>query len=190
MRRSLIVALALIALWAAGLALLGPARLSAAAPSLKLLVPAEPQPAGAPIAVQVLASGVSDLAAFEFDLTFDPGLVRVSGISAGSFFGAEQACPDAETRCAILLGPVAEESAGRASVGAVSYGQAPGASGEGVVAVLYLEPTGRGGSTPLGLAAALIADTKARAATPVVAGGTLQIEAGPENGLFLPLLRK
>ena len=72
------------------------------------------------------------------------------------------------------------------SVGAYSYGTGAGASGNVVVAVLHLRPTGAVGTTELQLANPLLTDVAANPLTPMTQGATLVLPTRQ----FLPSIRR
>ena len=76
-------------------------------------------------------------------------------------FGAESDCNAQNQRCAIALGPIADEP-GTAHLGAITYGKALGLSGIGNLAVIHLAPTGRPGQTSLTMSNALVTDVSAQ----------------------------
>ncbi|NJN17817.1 MAG: hypothetical protein HC822_16855 [Oscillochloris sp.] len=186
-RRTLWMSLFVVLITAGALLAFVVTPLAAATPTISLLTPAEPQPADALVDVPIQISQVENLGAWEFDLSYDPALVEVVGMTIEPFFGAEFDCTAATQRCVISLGPL-REATGNASVGAISYGTVPGASGEGVIAILHLRPTGRSGTTGIALSNALITDAAATAQTPAVQPASLTLEG--EESLYLPLLSR
>lgn len=175
----------IIGLCCLGLLALGAVPLAAATPTLALVTPAGAVPARGQIDIPVRATNLSDLGAWEFDLSYDPALLEVAGMTIQPFFGAELSCRQATQRCAVSLGPVAG-APGSAGFGAVSYGPARGAGGAGVIAVIHLRPTGRGGSTTLRLTAAQITDTAARPVAIPDSSATLTLR----GSVFLPAVTR
>ena len=85
---------------------------------------------------------------------------------------------------AVLLGPAL--GTGRVRFGAATFGGAAGASGEGVVAVLHLQPTGAVGTTTLMIENAVLADVHAAPTVPETEGATLILR----HAVYLPVLLK
>lgn len=162
------------------------------APTLRLVAPPGAQSPTAPTHVQVQVENGQDLSGFEFDLIYDPDLVEVVGLSAGSFLGAGGDCDPNNTRCAVTLGPVTQSYG--TSLGGSSYGGGSGASGNGLLATIHLQPTGRSGSTSLQLANPLLATANpALAVTPLTIPATLNLGEGGSGGaetIYLPLILK
>lgn len=111
-----------------------------AAPQLTLSGPASVA-AGGTVQIDVLASEVSDLYAFQFDIVFDGTRFSVAGVSEGSwlatagssFFDAGTVDAPAgrvEFVLGTLIGPVAGVS-GSGSLAQLSFLAAPGAVGSG-----------------------------------------------------------
>jgi len=83
--------------------------------------------------VDVIVQDVSDLAAFQFDVIYNPAVVQVSDVTLGWFLGSSG-------RTATALGPQIDNTAGRVTFGGISYGAAPGAEGSGTLATLTFTP--------------------------------------------------
>lgn len=164
--------------------MVGAARLNAATPRIILVLPAELPPAGETINVLIDIADAVNLGAWEFDLSYDPNLVTVTGMTLVPTFGVEDGCNAQTQRCAIALGPIVD-SPGTARLGAVTYGKAAGLNGFAGLAVLHLKATGTAGETTLTLTNALVTDVNAQATTPTVQGGRLVL-SGPAHRLFLP----
>lgn len=148
---------------------------SAAQPTLVLIVPSTPQSPDHTIDVQVSIAASSNLAAFEFALEYDHSLVHLAGITPRDFLGTSAGCVPSTARCIVALGPI--DQSGRTSVGVYSYGTGPGANGDGVLAVLHLQPTGVQGSALLHIVDALVVDVGAIPLTPVTQDATLVLAA-------------
>jgi len=108
---------------------------------------------GADIQVDVLASGVSNLAAFQFSLQYNPSILRYVNVKETTFLGSTGRpveCPEPRQEqdskkverirfaCATLASPV-------------SLGGKAGPNGAGTLAQVTFAPVG-GGNTPLDLA--------------------------------------
>lgn len=154
---------------------------SAATPLLRLAVAR--QNADGSILVQVVAQDAADLAAWEFDLGYDPALLRLVDLQSGPAFQPEDACAPG-ARCAMILGP--RPTLGGRSLGMVTVGDGPGLNGEGVLAVLTLEPLVTDGTTGLHLTNALVTNTQGQAVTPLTEGVTVELGHSPAHRVFLP----
>lgn len=158
--------------------------INASVPKIWLELPAAPQPALGRIDIPIRIEDAANLGAWEFDLLYNPTFLSVETMTINPAFGVEFDCNAQSQRCAVSLGPIADGS-GTANLGAVSYGKTGGMSGDGLLAVLHLIPTGKIGVTSLTLTNALVTDSNAQATTPTVEGGNLTL-VGSENQLFLP----
>lgn len=145
----------------------------AATPVLSLVAPNQSHPAGQPLDVTVVVADAEDLGAFAFDVHYDSSLLVLDGYSVSDFLGATANCNTRAGRCAFRLGPQIE--AGVPRVGAYSYGDGPGPSGDGVVATLHFSTTGALGSATLRAANALTTDTGGDEVQPLVQDDTVTI---------------
>jgi hypothetical protein len=163
---------------------------NASAPTLQLVAPSGPQPGLAPLNVEVRLLQAANLGAWEFDLHYDPARLAVTGVTIGDFFARTANCDGASARCAIALGPFMQN--GLLSAGAISYGQAAGANGDGVIAVLHLQPKGLPGVTTLHLTNALLTDVAANPITPAISDATLEFTPASfaNNLVYLPLVAR
>ena len=118
-------------------------------------------------AVQVMIEGTSDLGAFEFDLTYDPSILRAEEATVGDFLGSTG-------RSVVPVGPEVDSTGGRMTLGAISYGSRPGPSGTGVLATITFVAR-REGSTALELSKVQVLDTAANAQSVTVAGGRVVV---------------
>jgi len=87
--------------------------------------------------VDVIVQDVSDLAAFQFDMMYDPAVVQVSDVTLGWFLASSG-------RTTAALGPQIDNGAGQVTFGGISYGAAPGAEGSGTLATLTFTPQSTG----------------------------------------------
>lgn len=155
---------------------------SAATPGLALVPRRNPNPVSGIIDLDVEVRGVVDLGAFQMDVTYDPAFVTAEAMSVAPFLGQVQGCDPNLTRCAIPVGPA--HGPGRVRFGSATYGAPAGASGDGVVAVLHLRPTGAVGTTALTVEGAVLADVLAVPTVPDAQGATLILW----HGVYLPLV--
>jgi RHS repeat-associated protein len=140
---------------------------------LALVAPSDPQPPTDIIDIELTISDAADLAAFEFDLVYDPNLVTVAGLTLSDFLGQTVDCTPNTERCAGALGPF--EQAATTSLGGYSYGTGGGANENGLVATIRLQPTGETGTTLLQLTNALVVDVNGAPTAPMTQDVTLVI---------------
>lgn len=126
-------------------------------PILILAAPPDPQPPVVIIDIPLTIISATNLGALEFDLVYDPALVTVSGLTIEPFLGQTAVCDANTIRCAVALGPL-DQVSGTTSLGATTYGSGPGATGDGALLTLHLQPTGATGTTPLLLTNVLVTD--------------------------------
>ncbi|HAJ37782.1 MAG TPA: hypothetical protein DCL15_19100, partial [Chloroflexi bacterium] len=160
------------------------------APVLSLTVPAAPQPAHTAFEVQVRVSGGANLGGFEFDLNYDPVLVAVTAITPTALLGGGAGCDPTAERCVGALGPHA--TPGGVAVGAFSFGAVNTAAGDGVLATLRVQPTGRSGATALAITNAVLASADASVTTPLVQNAELELAAPAPamRTLYMPLVAR
>ena len=125
------------------------------------------------IAASLWAEGMNNLGGFEFDLTVDPAVARLTGAQVGDFLGATG-------RTVGALGPIVGAQGEGLAFGAYSYdpsGQnGPGPSGDGILAVVTLTVAGEGVS-PLTLSNPLFVDVEADPQAVTTADAALQAKA-------------
>jgi hypothetical protein len=83
--------------------------------------------AGQTLTVQVVLDGAGNAGGFEFELGYDPDVVRVAHVALGDFLGTTG-------RDVHPLGPAINAEAGRLRLGGFSLGDEPGATGPGILA--------------------------------------------------------
>ena len=135
---------------------LGPLPDPAAAPQATTvsglsLLPANRRVApGAVFTETVRFQDAASLGAFQADLTYDPAVVQVEQVTVGPFLTSTG-------RTAVPVGPTIDNSAGRVTFGAFTFGSQPGASGTGDLA--YLRFRGQAnGTTSLAFQNAAVSD--------------------------------
>jgi len=179
-RRALIVVLSVAALLSL-LLLFTPSpqnhmRWAAAAPLVPVTVRIAPAAssveAEAVFTVDIVIEDVEDLGGFEFDLTYDPAIVQVTDVSLGPFLGSTG-------RNTGTIGPEIDNTTGRVSFGAFSFGTELGPSGTGTLATITLSAAGAGTSL-LDLQNTQVTDTQGNLQTPVTEeDGTVTVVASP-----------
>ncbi|MEZ4635350.1 MAG: cohesin domain-containing protein [Caldilineaceae bacterium] len=110
-RHRLLSLLLLLGVAVAGLTV-GATRLRAATPAITLVLPAaEIPPIGDTIDVLINITDAANLGAWQFDLSYDPTLVTVTGMTINPAFAAEDDCNAQTQRCAVVLGPIVDNPA-------------------------------------------------------------------------------
>ena len=120
---------------------------------VRLEVPSKEPEAGAePFDVTVLVDSVTNLGAFEFELTYDGGVVKVEDVQEGPFLGSSG------RRVQCLPPDIADSSV---LLRCVTLGATPdGPTGSGVLAVVTFRPTSAG-TSPLHFARVILTDPPA-----------------------------
>ncbi|RME47680.1 MAG: hypothetical protein D6791_05205 [Chloroflexi bacterium] len=124
--------------------------------------------AGSDTQITVEIDNVTNLGAFQFDLTFDPGVVQVDGVTLGDF-------PASTGRTVNPLGP--KTDTGKIVFGAFSFGDAAGPDGSGTLARVTLKAIA-GGETPLELRNVQVIDVSGGRIQASTQGATVVV-AGP-----------
>lgn len=170
--------------WASSLAA------AATAPVLSLTVPAAPQPVHTAFEVQVRVSGGANLGGFEFDLNYDPALMAVTAITPTALLGGGAGCDPTAGRCVGALGPQA--TPGGVALGVFSFGAGAAGAGDGVLATLRVQPTGRSGVTALRMTNALLVGADASVTTPLVQDVALELAAPTPSPrtLYMPFVTR
>lgn len=89
----------------------------------------------------VRAENATNLGAFQTDVAYDPTVVQVEGVAIGPFLGATG-------RAVTPLNPFIDQASGRITLGALSMGSQPGASGQGDLAYIRLRAQAAGRTAP------------------------------------------
>jgi len=128
---------------------------------------------GAVFEVEVAIEEVSDLGAFEFDILYDPSVVRISNessVTLGLFLGSTG-------RSTMVLDTKIDNSTGKLEYGAITLPGGAGPTGNGALAMVSFTVQSRANSQ-LNLAEVIITDTTGRALTlGSVQGATLSASA-------------
>ncbi len=100
---------------------------------------AEAPTAGEPFTLSLIVDGVTNLGAFQFDLTFDPGVLAVQDVQGGDFLGSS----GRQVEC---LPP--RKDVGLIGLTCVTFGATPdGPTGSGELATITFEPLAAGSSS-------------------------------------------
>jgi len=117
--------------------------------------------------VKVVIEGAEDVAAFQFDLIYRPSIVQVTEATLGDFLGSTG-------RSVMPIGPTVDNQQGRMSLGAISFGDATGPSGTGVLATITCVARGEGISV-LQLQNVQVLDSQADAQSVTVENGQVEV---------------
>lgn len=151
------------------LAWLFPTAVAAQEPTVRLEPATLQAEAGSAVDVTIRIQDVTNLGAFQFDLTYDPTIVEVENVTLGDF-------PTSTGRSVNPLGPRIE--AGKAVYGAFSFGEAVGPDGSGTLAVVTLQALA-GGQTPLGLQNVQVIDVSGSRIPAATEGGSVTVAGSP-----------
>jgi len=157
-----------------------------AVPNISLVVPDDPVPADALLEVDIWISGAVDVGAFELSLQYDRGIAEIIEVEDGDFFGPAMGCDPGSERCASYISALNEE--GLTSLGAFTYGNGSGSSGDGRLATLHLQPSGARGSVTLHVSGAILLDTLANDLPVSTQDATVTFWV--EETLYLPLVSR
>jgi hypothetical protein len=144
------------------------------APAVVIDPPSQVVTMGDYFTVDVMARNVTNVAAYEFTLQFDPNVLVLSGVSNGSFLGSTG-------RPVFCPAPTIDDE--RIRFGCVSSGSAPGASGTGLLAEITFQASGLGTSR-LDFSASALADSFGKTVDAAAAGGSVFV---PAPGAASPL---
>jgi hypothetical protein len=136
---------------------------------VRVVAPAVWPPDGGSFEVRVEVEGVTDLAAFELKVAFDPSILGYGGVEVGPFLGStgrSVSCPGPK-----FFTPQRDIF----SFACSSLGPEPaGPSGAGVLMTVRFDPADRGPS-PLALSGVKLTDTRGRPIPARVQGGSIVI---------------
>jgi Cohesin domain len=113
--------------------------------------------------VDIVASNIDNLGAYEFTVQFDPNVLTLSGVSNGPFLGS--------TGRPVFCPPPTGDN-GRLRFGCVTTGSAPGASGTGLLAEIVFQASGPGRSS-IGFSTMALADPLGKTMNAAVANGSV-----------------
>jgi PKD repeat protein len=116
----------------------------------------------------VAVQDVVDLGSFEFDLAFDPALMRVDDVALGDLLGSTG-------RSVGELGPSIDNAAGTLTYGGFSFGTPAGPTGDGTLAVITYTTLITPGVSPLDLSNVQLSDTDATPLPVASVDGSLEI---------------
>jgi len=127
----------------------------------------------------VLVDKALNLGSFEFELLYQPAAIYVKSVVLGSFLGSTG-------RSTGVVGPVIDNTAGKVTFGAFSFGSQPGPSGTGTLATITFSTVGVGTST-LDLQNGQVTDTQGNPQSPVIEqDGTVWVVAEMPWHAYLP----
>jgi hypothetical protein len=155
-----------------------------ATPRLNLIVPPSAVLTTQQFEVRVMISRASNMGGFQFDLAYDPERLTVSSVTMPDSLGATTGCNPAAARCMIRLGPHIKQR--QVSMGAASYGNRAGLSGDTTLAIIRLQPTGKSGVTALHLTNIILTDVSAVPTLPPGIVASVVIK----SSIYLPFIRR
>ena len=133
---------------------------------------------GNPLTVDVNVSGVSDLYAFQFDISFNPAVFTASGVTEGALFSG----------IGVFFSPgFIDNTAGTITfIGDSLSGPGPGVSTNGTLATITFNSIGTGSSS-IDLANIILLDSNLADIAATAAGTTVTVagSSGPEPGSWL-----
>jgi hypothetical protein len=137
---------------------------------VRVVAPSIWPPSGGIFEVRIEAEGVTNLAAFEFTLAFDPAVLGFDGVQATDFLGSTGRGP-----VSCLGGVLQPPQYDIFSFGCATIGADPlGPSVPGVLAIARFHPVGTGPS-PLALSHVELADHLGEGPTPTVVQGSITV---------------
>lgn len=151
-----------------------PSPTACAYPTNMTVVPATPQVAlNTQAQIDITVTSVQNLGAYEFTLLYNPALVQVTTVVNGSFLGSTG-------RTATPVGPVIDNTLGKVTFGAFTFGTQPGPDGNGILATVTLNAIAVG-TTDLTLLNTLLTDINAVNTNHCPINGSLTVtsEGGP-----------
>lgn len=122
---------------------------------------------GGTFTMDIVAQDVTNLAAYQVELTYNPAIVHVTAVTPGPFLGSTG-------RTVSPVGPNIDNGAGRAVFGAFTFGTAPGVNGTGVLATITFQPRARGTSA-LHLQNLLVADPSGNPLSATTEDGQVEV---------------
>jgi hypothetical protein len=127
---------------------------------------------GAPLMVDLVVSGISDLYAYQFSLSYDPALLQLASITEGAFLAAGGPT--------FFDGGTVNNTAGTVSFLFDSLiGAIPGVSGSGLLASMQFTTVAAGASA-LTFSDVLFLDASSNDIAVLAQGATVQVSAVPE----------
>lgn len=118
----------------AGIVTCSPAKVKVSPPSKRVPISA------GNFTMDIVAQDVSNLGAYQVELTFNPAIVHVVSVSPGPFLGSTG-------RTVSPVGPIIDNNLGKVTFGAFTFGPQPGVNGTGVLATVTFQPRAHGTSS-------------------------------------------
>lgn len=152
----------------------------AAGATVTLSPPDQPVAPGSEFATSVMIQGGDAVLGFQFDAVFDAELVELTSFELGPWLGSSGRSPAA-------LGPAPSRSGLGATVGGYTLGsnETPGASGDGLLAILHWKAIGSG-STELKLENLQLAGASGAALEGQIGGEPVPLTLGGSGAAGLP----
>jgi general secretion pathway protein D len=133
----------------------------------------DPKPGGEAFGVTVMVDDVTNLGAFQFQLTYDPGIVEFLDVKEGLFLGSSG-------RPVECLPP--QESEGSVDFTCVTLGSAPeGPTGSGELATVTFRPVASG-TSPLHFELLILADPPANRLPALAEDASITVQETQDGG--------
>ncbi len=117
--------------------------------------------------ITLTVENVTNLAAFQTELAYTPSIVNATAVTLGAFLSSTG-------RTVSPVGPTIDNTTGKVTFGAFSFGSQPGASGSGALATIAFQPRAVG-TTTLHLQNLGLADPNSNPITATTEDGQVQI---------------
>lgn len=152
----------------------------AAGATVTLSPPDQPVAPGSEFTTEVMIQGGDAVLGFQFDAVFDAELLELTSFELGPWLGSSGRSPAA-------LGPAPSRSGLGATVGGYTLGsnETPGASGDGLLAILHWKAIGTG-STELKLENLQLAGASGAALEGQIGGEPVPLTLGGSGAAGLP----
>ena len=156
--------------------------------TLSFGVPAEPVSLGSVIQIPIQVTGAANLAALEFDVSFDSTLLDFDSVNWSDFLtqGGRQIPADPNTGAPITLGPITTTVGVTTTVGlgrfTIEGSGAAGANGDGTLATLSFSTKGKAGTSALSFGGVILVDPDANVLPSSSTSAQLIIRAFTDQG--------
>ncbi len=138
---------------------------------------------GETFSVDIIASGLAELGAFDLTLDYDPALVDLTSAQLGAF-------PSSTGRTVVAIGPTIDSMAGTLRLGCYSLGSTPnGPTGTGALAIVTFRAR-RSGQSLLELRDMFVTDPTGAVQALTHQGGQVNVTAALTSILYLPSIVK
>lgn len=161
-----------------GAALLGAASLQAGAATLTTVATPNPANIGETVVLDIRLADVTDLYAYQFSLSFDPGVLQASSTALGDIFSGNTTVGSS--------GDIDNTTGVISFMSDSLIGSIPGVSGGGSLGTITFQAVGSG-SAALAFSDVSLLDTSINPIATTVDAGTIAVLAVPEPSTYLML---